>query len=139
MPVSLSVPFQQLHGPRFPPELRCSSGMLGTADVVRGTVVCGLKAERSLSPILLTTAQRRQDALGQLCLRVGPWGQKKNHKVAPNCTAESQGMMPPSEGRPTGHGKTHYWNNSICERTKENKGNGCFQLLEPFLLAARQS
>lgn len=137
MPVSLSVPFEQLHSLRSPPELCCSSGILGTADVVRGAVVCGLKAERSLSPILLTMAQRWQDALGQLRLRVGPWRQKKNHKVAPNCAAESQGVMPPSEGRPTGDEKTHSWNNFIHERTKENKGNGCFQLLEPFLLAAR--
>lgn len=76
MPVSLSVPFQQLHGPRSPQELRCSSGMLGTADAVRGAVTCGLKAERSRCRILLTATQRWQDALRQLRLSVGPGGQK---------------------------------------------------------------
>lgn len=93
MPVSLSVPFQWLHGPRSPQDLCRSSGMLETAGAIHGTVTCGWKAERSRCRVLLTATQRWQGALGQLCLSGGPRGQKNPHslcKVALNCTAGSR-------------------------------------------------
>lgn len=127
MPVSLSAPFQ-LRGPRSPQELCRSSGMLGTAGASHGTVTCGWKAERSHCRVLLTATQRWQGALGQLCLSGGPRGQKTPLSLqgGPELHGRVTAVMPPSEGRPTDHGRTSYWNNSIRERTNKNKGNVCF-------------